>query len=138
MIGVLVVVALVLGIGLWVSGLAKGAQIISQNPVINNASSEANKVAVNATQTPTIKGLISEVQSVNVTSEVQTNLITPLNQAQTLLNDHIASSDQAACAKLGDFTAGVDSNLKDGNISVKTAATLHSMAQKIESGIGCR
>ena len=137
-IGVLVSVVVVLGVGLFASGLVKGAQIVSQNPAVNNASTEAKSAVGNATQTPSIKALISEVRSVNLTSEVQTNLIAPLNQAQTILNEHIASSDQAACGKLGDFIIGVDSNLKDGNISAKTAATLDSMAQKSESDIGCK
>lgn len=135
-IGVLVAVAIVLGVGLWASGLFKGAQIVT--PVINNATTEAKNAAGNVTQTPSVKGLISEVQSVNVTSEVKTNLIAPLQQAQALLNQNIASSDQAACGKLGDFKTAVSSNLKDGNISVKTAAALDSLAQKTESSIGCK
>jgi hypothetical protein len=50
-IGVIVLVAIGLGVGVFFSGLVRGAQIVSQNPVVKNATSEAGKALTNASTT---------------------------------------------------------------------------------------
>jgi len=44
-IGVIILVAVGLGAGVFFSGLLRGAQIVSQNPVVQNATQEAAKAA---------------------------------------------------------------------------------------------
>lgn len=60
-IGVIVLVAIGLGAGVFFSGLLRGAQIVAQNPVVQNATQEVTKTAENTHITTT--NTVTVVQS---------------------------------------------------------------------------
>src|ERR1051326_1261201 len=69
-IGVIVLVAIGLGAGVFFSGLLRGAQIIAQNPVVQNATQETTKAAENThiTNTDTVTAIQTE-KTVYTTTE---------------------------------------------------------------------
>jgi hypothetical protein len=136
-VGAILVVVLVMIFGAYFNGLDKGAKVIAENQFVQNATAESTKVISNKT-IDSVTGLINKVKTVNATSEVQSNLISPLNQAQNTLSRNLANSDQAVCANLQSFRSNAHWDALNGKLDSGISKSLDGLAEKIESGLDCK
>jgi hypothetical protein len=77
------------------------------------------------------------IRAMGLPEGVEASLLGPLQQAARLLEDGDPRNDQAACAKLGAFLEEVDAKEQSGQLSAEQATELESLAQDIETGLGC-
>lgn len=135
--GAIVVVVLVMIFGAYFNELDKGAKVIGENQFVQNAKAESTKLTANSTLSAVIS-LIDKVKTVNATSEVQSDLISPLNQAQNTLARNVANTDEAVCANLHDFRSNAQSDAINGKLDSGISKSLDSLAEKIESSLDCK
>jgi hypothetical protein len=90
-IGVIILVAIGLGAGVFFYGLLRGAQIVSENPVVKNATQEAAKAADNTeiTTANTVTAVQSE-KTVYKTSEPIVIVIKNTGNDKVILPDSSA------------------------------------------------
>ena len=135
--GAIVVVVLVMIFGAYFNELDKGAKVIGENQFVQNAKAESTKLTANSTLSA-VTSLIDKVKTVNATSEVQSDLISPLNQAQNTLARNVANTDEAVCANLHDFRSNAQSDAINGKLDSGISKSLDNLAEKIESSLDCK
>src|SRR5262249_46001976 len=98
LVGVIVLVAIGLGVGVFFSGLVKGAQIVSQNPVVQNATSEAGKAIANDNTGVTVvhmqKTVYTRSEPVVIEIKNQGNSTVTFPEHSTILNIKDQSSSK--------------------------------------------
>lgn len=81
--------------------------------------------------------LVEEIKNMDLSRNVEKNLIGPLKNATKKLGDNNPYNDGAACAKLDEFLALVQEVLADGNITQAQADLLSAFGQSIKDYLGC-
>jgi hypothetical protein len=89
------------------------------------------------TVTPTVEELMEHINNMDLPHEIQTSLISPLKQAQKLLDDDNPSNDPAACGKLDAFINIVNSKEKNYQLTSDQALVLRQSGNDIEASLFC-
>jgi len=81
--------------------------------------------------------LITEISGSVTDKKVRNSLLAPLKQVQKILDDGNPDNDSAACGKLDEFIANVNSKEASGKLSSTLAQQYRDAANAIKSSLGC-
>ena len=81
--------------------------------------------------------LKEEVNDLGLTPEQEADLVTPLENIDTLTSDDNTQNDRAACQKVKSFVREVNGLERDGVLTEEEADALRDLAEIMLSGMGC-